>query len=156
VHLDSQSISAQEAFMVIDVSDTTNWPHTETGHVNIEWLILEVDPDNSFTGEIKLGFLENVDATNGDFYQVIDIDMARSSSLVVENMDFGTHGIDMESDHHFGPIIANSTLFQTDVNLDGPDGTNSFPSGNGDVVLLVERSAGSVDVSITVGYETVA
>ena len=154
VHLDAQSISAQQAFMVIDLSDTTNWPHTETGHVNIEWIILEVDPDNTYAGEIKLGFLTNVDATNGDFNQVIDIDMARSSNLVIENMDFGTHGIDMEADHHFGPILADSTLFQTDVNLTGPDATTTFPSGDGDVVLLVERTTGTVDVSITIGYET--
>ena len=47
------------------------------------------------------------------------------------------------------------SVFQTDVNLDGPDGNNSFPSGNGDLVMLVEVSAGTVDVSITLGYEAV-
>ena len=154
VHLDAQAVSAQQAFMIVDLSDTANWPHTETGHGVIEWLIIMVDPDSSYVGEVKLGFLSNVDGTNGDFHQVIDIDMVRKADIVVENMDFGTHGIEMELSSWFGVTIADSTLFQTDLNLERPDGAISAPSGNGDIVMLIERSAGSVDVSITVGYET--
>ncbi len=158
MHLDTGSVDAQIAFMLIDISDTTNWPHSLTGHVNIEYLILEVDPDATYLGEIKLGSLSNVDATNGDFNQVLDIDMAKKSDLLVEIIDFGSHGLHCEASSHFGPIIANSTLFQTDVDLGGPDdpATITYPSGDGDLVMLVERSAGATDVSITLGYETVA
>lgn len=156
IHLDAQNIQAQTAYMLIDLSDTTNWKHTETGHINLEYLIVEVDPDSGYLGEVKIGFLTNVDATNGDFNQIIDIDMARQSALLVENLNFGSHGLDCQTDHHFGPVTANSTLFQTDVNLEGPDAATSYPSGDGDLVMLVERSAGAVDVSITIGYEAVA
>ncbi len=157
VHLDTQDVGAQQAFMLIDLSDTTAWPHTDTDHINLEYLILEVDPDATYLGEVKLGFLSNVDATDGDFNQVIDIDMAKKSDLVIEVINFGSHGLHLETDHHFGPILANSTLFQTDVNLVGPPGgAAAYPSGAGDFVMLVERSAGAVDVSITIGYETVA
>jgi hypothetical protein len=156
VHIDVQNISAQTAFMLIDLSDTTNWPHTETGHVNLEYIVLEVDPDASYLGEVKLGFLTNVDGTNGDFNQVFDVDMAKKSDLLVETINFGSHGMDLEITHWFGPTIANSTLFQTDVNLLGPDGATSYPSGDGDLVMLVERSAGTVDISVTMGYEAVA
>lgn len=155
VHLDAQSISARQAFMLIDLSDTGNWPHTETGHINLEYLIIESDPDTSYLGEIKIGFLSNVDATDGDFNQILDIDQARSSDLLVEVINFGSHGFDCETDHHFGPIDANEVLFQTDVDLVGPPGgVAAYPSGAGDLVMLIERSAGTVDVSITIGYET--
>ncbi len=154
VHLDAQNIQTQTAFMLIDLSDTTNWPHTNTGHINLEYVILEVDPDDSFFGEIKFGFLTNVDGDNGDFNQVLDIDMVRKSDLLVEVIDFGSHGLDLETTHWFGPTTANSLLFQTDVNLLGPDGTTAFLSGAGDLVMIIERSAGAVDVSLTVGYET--
>lgn len=156
VHLDTQSVAAQEAFMLIDLSDTTNWAHSLTGHINLEYMIIEVDPDASYLGEVKIGFLSNVDGDNGDFNQILDIDMAKKSDLLVEILDFGSHGFDCEEGHHFGPITANSALFQTDVNLEGPDGTTAFPSGDGDLVMLVERSAGTVDVSVTLGYEAVA
>ena len=156
VHLDTLSVATQTAFMLIDLSDKTNWRHTNTGHINLEYIILEVDPDGDYLGEIKLGFLTNVDGNNGDFNQIIDIDMAKKSDLVIEIVDFGSHGFDCSTSQHFGPITANSELFQTDVNLEGPDGATSYPSGNGDLALLVERSNGEVDVSITIGYETIA
>ncbi len=156
VHMDVQNIQAQTAFMIIDLSDTTNWPHSATGHINLEYIIFEIDPDANFVGEVKLGFLTDVDGTDGDFNQVIDIDMARKADLLVEVIDFGSHGLDLEATHWFGPTTANSALFRTGVNLLGPDGTTTFPSGAGDFVMLIDMSAGAVDVSLTIGYEAVS
>lgn len=157
VHLDTGSVAAQTAFMLVDISDTTNWKHTNTDHIIIDHFLVEVDPDANYLGEVKVGFLTNVDATDGDFNQILDVDLAKKSDLVVEDLDFGTHGFHCQASTHFGPILANSTLFQTDVNLGGPDdpGTITYPSGDGDLVLLVEVSAGTVDVSVTMVYETV-
>ncbi len=156
VHLDTGSVATQTAFMLVDISDTTNWKHTETDHIVIRHLLLEVDPDSAYLGEVKVGFLGSVDATNGDFNQIIDFDMAKKSDLAIEDLSF-TGGFHCQASTHFGPIVANSTLFQTDVNLGGPDdpSTLTYPSGNGDLVMLVERSAGEVDVSVTLIYEAV-
>lgn len=158
VHIDVD-VSVTTAFMLIDKSNTAVWPHTQsTGyHTVLAYLILEVDPDGSYLGEVKLGYLKNVDATNGDFVQVFDLDLRKQSDLVVEVINFGEHGLQLSDDTHFGPVTADSTLFQTDVNLGGPDDptTLTYPSGDGDLVLLVTRSAGSVDVSITLGYAMV-
>ncbi len=159
MHLDVATNSTLIAYMLIDISDTTNWHHTNTGHINLEYLIIEVDPDASWVGEVKLGFLESVGATNGDFHQIIDIDMRRKTALIIEVINFGSHGLDCESNHHFGPIIANSTLFQTDVNLGGPDdpATLTYPSGAADLVMVIDGDGTNfVDVSITTGYETAA
>ncbi len=157
VHLDMLAVSAQTAFMLVDISDTTNWKHTETDHVIIRHVLIEVDPDSSYLGQIKVGFLSDVDATNGDFNQFIDFDMAKKSDLAIEDLTF-TGGFHCQASTHFGPILANSTLFQTDVDLGGPDdaSTLTYPSGNGDLAVLIERSAGEVDVSVTLIYETVA
>ena len=156
VHFDVQNVQTQTAYMLIDLSDITNWPHVNIGHIVIEYIIIEIDPDpTTYLGEIKLGFLENVDATNGDFHQIIDLDMRRKSELLVEVLDFGSHGLDLRTNHWFGPTTANSVLFQTTgADIVGPDG-NSFPSGEGDFVMIIEASAGAVDVSLTIGYETV-
>lgn len=157
VHLDAE-VAVETAYMLIDKSNTAVWPHTQsTGyHIVVEYLILEVDPDGSYAGEVKLGFLENVNATNGEFHQVIDIDLRKQSAVVLEVIDFGSHGLQLSTDTHFGPIFT-STRFQTDVNLGGPDDptTLTYPSGDGDLVLWVTRTAGSVDVSITIGYAMV-
>jgi hypothetical protein len=159
MHIDVQTDSTLIAYMLVDISDTTNWKHTNTGEIVIDYIIVEVDPASSFVGEIKIGYLENVDGTNGDFHQLIDIDMARKADIFSEVIEFGSHGIHCTTDSHFGPVLANSTLFQTDVNLGGPDDytTLTYPSGNGDLVMIVDGDGTNfVDVSITIGYETVA
>ena len=158
VHLDTGSVSIQTAFMLIDVSDTTNWKHTETDHIIINHLVVQADPDSSYLGEIKIGFLSSVDATNGDFNQIINVNLAKKSDLIVKEFVFSGNGFHCQASTHFGPILSNSTLFQTDVDLGGPDdpSTITYPSGNADLVLLVERTAGAVEVSITIIYETVA
>ena len=159
VHMDVSTAHTLIAYSLIDLSDTTNWPHTNTTEIVIEYIILEVDPDSNFVGEVKLGFLTNVDATNGDFNQFLDVDMRRKADLFSEVIDFGSHGLHCKTDSHFGPVSANSTLFQTDVNLGGPDdpGTTTYPSGAGDLVMIVDGDGtNTVNVSITIGYETVA
>ena len=158
MHLDVGTSSTLVAYMLIDISDTSKWKHTNTGHINLEYIIIEVDPDTNWKGEVKIGFVENVDANDGDFYTIIDIDMARKSDLLVENLNFGSHGLDCESSHHFGPIIANSTLFQTaGADLGGPDdpATPTYPSGAGDLAVIIDGDGTNVvDTSITIGYET--
>ena len=154
VHLDTGEVSAQTAFMLVDISDTTNWKHTNTDHVIIRHILLEADPDASYLGEIKVGFLSSVSAVSGTFNQIIDVDLAKKSDLVIEDLTF-TGGFHCQASTHFGPIIADSLLFQTDVDLQGPNAATSFPSGNGDLVMLVEVAAGTTDVSVTLVYETV-
>lgn len=158
VHIDTEDVSVQTAFMLIDISDTTNWTHTDTGHIILDYICILADPDTSFLGEVKVGFLKDVDTTNGDFLQILDIDLAKKSDLLIQEFEFGSHGFHCQSTTHFGKEIANSTLFQTDVSLGGPDDptTLTYPSGAGDLVLIVERAAGTVRASITIGYETVA
>jgi hypothetical protein len=159
VHMNLSTSSTLIAYMLIDKSDTTNWPHTLTGSIVLEYMVIVVDPSTNFLGEIKIGYLKNVDGTDGDFVQISDINMARKSDLFVEVIEFGSHGFHCEDTYHFGPVIANSTLFQTDVNLAGPDDptTTTYPSGAGDLVMIVDGDGSNlVDVSITLGYESVA
>lgn len=156
IHIDVSTDSTLIAFMLIDLSDTTNWKHTNTGHINIEWIIFEVDPDSTWAGQVKIGFLVDVDGTDGDFHQILDIDMERKAVPILENINFGSHGFDCETNHHFGPVIADSTLFQTDVSITGPNAA-TFPSGAGDLVMIIDGDGTQfVDVSITLGYETAA
>lgn len=163
IHLDVVITTDPIAFMLVDLSNTAVWPHTNTDHVVLEYIILEVDPGSTFSGEVKIGYLKNVDADNGDIVTLVDIDMKRQSAVLLAPIDFGSHGIHCDDAHHFGPTDTNNTLFQTDAGalLGGPNdpGTGAYASGAGDLVLLVTgASTGntSVDVSVTLGYETVA
>jgi len=156
VHLDAEDVAVTTGFMLIDLSDTTNWPHTDTGHIDILFMIMSTDPTTNFAGDVELGFLTNVDATNGDLNEVFEMHLEKQSDAQVFSINYAAFGVALETDHFFGPITTNDTLWQTDVNLQGPDGNTSFPSGNGDLVMRVSRTAGDISVSITIGYRTIA
>ena len=148
------------AFMIVDLSNTAAWRHKATSEVIIRSLHVMVDPSTAFNGEIKFGYLSAVDAANGDFNQIADMHMIRKSDLLFGSIDLGPDGMRCDTKHHFGPIIASSTLFQTDVNLGGPDdpATLTYPSGNGDLVLIVDQDStgtDAIDVSINLCYETI-
>lgn len=153
VHLDAD-VSATTGIMLIDLSDTTNWPHTNTGHIDLVYIIVNINPTTTFEGDIELGFLSAVDATNGDFNGILEIHMDKKQDSILEMMNFGAFELSLELAHWFGPTDANSTVWQTDVDLIGPDGATSYPSGNGDLVCLITVSASTVAVGLTVGYRT--
>jgi len=153
VHIDVD-ISATQGFMIIDLSDTTNWPHTSTGHIDIAYILINVNPTATFAGDIELGFLTNVDATDGDFNGIYEIHMDKKQDSVNEMMNFGAFEMSLESAHWFGPISADDTNWQTDLNLQGPDGTTAFPAGNGDLVMLISVTTSEVAVGLTIGYRT--
>jgi len=155
VHIDiEQSGTTTVGYMVVDLSDTTNWPHTATGHIDIVYIILNVNPTATFVGDIELGFLTNVDATNGDLNAIMEVHMDKKQDSIFQMMNFGSFEMSLESEHWFGPITANDALWQTDVNLQGPDGNTSFPSGAGDLVMHVVATTSDVAVGLTVGYRT--
>jgi len=154
VHFDADNIGADTACMLVDLSDNVNWPHTETGFVHLSYVKIMVNPDTNFTGDIKLGFLSAVDADNGDLNILHNIHMEQDKVTLVETIDVIRSQIHCELAHWFGPTDADVALFQTDVNLLGPDGTTAFPSGDGDLVLRIEQTAGNVDVGVDIGYTT--
>lgn len=157
-HISLSTSSTLIAYMLIDISNTSAWKHTNTGEIIIEYINIQIDPTANFLGDIKIGFIEDVNATNGHFHQIFDVNMKRKSDLFFEGIDFGTHGLHCQDASHFGPTET-SALFQTDLNLGGPDDptTLAYPSGENDLVMIVDGDGTNlVDVSITIGYETVA
>jgi hypothetical protein len=157
VHLDAQGVATATGFMLVDLSDTTNWPHVNTGHVDLEYINIQINPSTSYRGDINVGWLENVNTNYGDLKVLYTWHFDQASSILVDQLNFGVAGgFHAESDRWFGFSDATSVLWQTDVNIQGPDGATSYPSGDGDFVLRVGRTAGDVDVSILVGYTTEA
>ena len=75
--------------------------------------------------------------------------------LIVKQLDAVQMKIEAE-----GKLTINSKMlpevakWQTDVNLAGTDGNTSFPSGNGDLVMLVTATTSDVAVGLTIGYRT--
>lgn len=156
-HFTSADLSSSQNFIIIDLSDTTNYNHVATNYIRFDWLRITADAASNANYAIDLGFLENVDNTNGDFYSIIDFNSSKNTGNTISQfLNYGSKGHKCKSTFHTVKVDANNTAFQTDVNLASTldPSTANVPSGNGDVALKVTVNAGSVIVSIEGDYHT--
>ena len=158
VHICKTGIVADTGLMVIDLSDTTNWPHTNTDRISLFRVSISIAASKLFDGSVSIGWLSDVDATDGDFNAIHCWEVVFAGTNeprdIDQVIDYQHINYDVHIDKWFGPTSANNVLFQTDVDLYGPDGNTSYPSGNGDLVLYIQRTAGEIDVSLSVDYDT--
>jgi hypothetical protein len=165
-HIDSTNVfftvgsigGATERYIVVDLSNTSSFFHTNTDYIHLENIDVKVDAAANAVYDIRLGFLENVDATNGDFYQVWNLPgtkgTGRSQS---EFRDWAPNGFRCRSQNIIsGNVTANNSAYQTDLNLPCVIDvtTASTPSGNNDVVLEVEVTAQSIGFSVNFAYHS--
>lgn len=154
--LQTGDVAVDTAFMLVDLSDTTNWPHAKTGIISVEGIHIHINPAAAFRGEVVIGWLSGVDATNGDLNKLTKWDFTQLGTPVTECICYlNLGGFHCKTDNWFGQTLANDVLFQTDVNLKGPDGgAAAYPSGNGDLVLRIDRTAGNASVALEILYHT--
>ena len=160
VELCAANVGADKGYMIVDLSDTTNWPHVNTGKVVIYNVAASFTLDSSFTGRFDLGWLSGVTATNGDLHHIHSwrFDAATAGVNFSDELTFGGSEAYFECNtaYWFGLTSSDDTTWQSDVNLTGPDGNASFPSGNGDLVCRVDRGAGTMSFGLTVIYTTIS
>lgn len=157
VTLNANNLGASQDFIVIDKSDTANFPHTTaTGSIHVTSVHLTIDGSSAWVGDICLGFLENVDADNGDYHCLLRYHMERGTLNIVEHDDFRFDPLIASSTYHLTDAISlNDAGFQTDVALGSPfDNTAAYTtvSGDGDLAFRVIRTAGNIDFNLNIKY----
>lgn len=164
-----EDLAADEGFILVDLSDTTNFPHSETGKIRIYTIDIEyeVKADGQFI--LYVGTIIEVDATDGStkWLFAVDAETVSNPTDSTDRRHIRYHwpgGIDLEVSA--GAMVnlisnvgdTNDVTWQTDVNLDSPVGDTSSPSGAGDLVAFLDETGGTgtFDFSITVEYITEA
>lgn len=144
--------------ILIDLSDTTNYPHSETGYIHIEEIHIDIDSGSSSVYSVTIGFLENVDATDGDLYEIMHVDGSKDAGLSKEiSRKFYPNGPRCSSTYiATSDITLNDTTYQTDVNLATTidPGTADTPPGSGDLVLIANTTSANIGVEINIAYHT--
>lgn len=177
VNLGAEGVSDDTGYVLVDLSDTTNYPHTKTNSLNLLGLHLSSEVHTDATVDYWIGVVYEVDATNGsvkmlDVLHQEHVDNATDSTgRMVLSRDYTLggavpHGINCQvnsagtglSAFVGNQSLADSTVWQTDVGLASPVGAGGGATGKpgaGDLVLYVEEVGGSgtIDFSITVTYE---
>lgn len=163
----SVAANTSTAAVVIDLSDTTNFPHKQTRALNINSIRIELDKVAASTCSVKLGVVNMVNPSTGSvtwFYN-------KSHEVNVSNTDIRDFlnyvpnyipcRVNKNADSVDGStpyILSNdttsgSTIYQTDVNLPSPLAAGTTKPGTGDVVMSVQTGGATV-VNLTIQYSS--
>lgn len=144
--------------ILIDLSDTTNYHHTNTGYIHIEEIYIDIDSGSSSVYTITVGFLENVDGTDGDFYEIMHISGDKNAGLSKEiHKKFFPNGPKCSSSYvTTSGVTLNDVTYQTDVNLATTldPATADTPPGSGDLVIRAITTSADIGVEINIAYHT--
>lgn len=135
---------------LVDLSDTSNWPHDRTGRIDISIINMQVDKTTNCTGSVSLGVITRVDATNADVTLFAGISFNNASE---------TH---LEVSRNFAPSqlkcgvsggvatrivttakLTNDTGIQTDVAMASHRGAGTVTPAVGDIVVRFIKTAGT-------------
>lgn len=154
----STTLTASQDFILVDISNTTDYHHVSTDYIHIDNWSLDIDATTNANYTLEIGYLENVDGTNGDFTSINE--ESGSNKLGVNksvNYIPYPNGPRCQSTWFTSSIKSlNDTAFQTDVNLASTldPSTADTPSGDGDLVLRAVVSAGTITVGLRISYHT--
>jgi hypothetical protein len=155
-NLTKSDVAVTTRYILIDKSDTTGFPHDADERLCIEKIEYQFDKEGSFDWIVRIGFVEEVDATNGSvsffFTKVI-----RGITALDNLIDYANtlrKGISVDNVVTKGSDdVSGSTNWQNDVTLDNLTGSNVAPAA-GDLVMELEEvtNGAIISFSVTVHY----
>ena len=157
-----QSISATAYAALIDLSDTTNFPHENTARIDLSWLKVVLELASNSVGTVKLGVITRVDGTNGDVSWLFVVPFTKSGTrriLSINNfapsqLKLGVTGgaLDYAVTNDTSTNVA---AINTGTTLDSPRGTSTVTPAVGDVVIGYTHTSGSAwDATVSCFYHS--
>jgi len=138
--------TASTSTILIDLSDTTNYPHKRTTSIDISHINISLDKASTSSGTLKIGVITAISATNADVSFFSGIDFANATETYIERKeDIVPSTIrTLVKGGSVSFILTNDTsladtAFQTDVLLDTAAGGTANPA-IGDIVVQVTRT----------------
>ena len=172
----AEAVAASTAYVLVDLSDSTNFPHTATNEAHLLGLHVSAEGHSNAVFDIWVGVISEVDASNGTaewfdiFHLESDHNPTDSTDRFTCSRDYTLGGTNPEgincciTSGSMTKIVtmqrqAGNTNWQTDTGLASPVGAASGATGKpgaGDIVVWVEEATngGTLDFSITATYET--
>ena len=149
-----RNITSSQSLLLVDLSDTVNYPHQHTNYLHLENFALATDADNQADYIVKIGYLKDVTPTQGTFVSIFSLGgdkIAGKSQSFLANVypngprltDTHTVGNDVITDAAYG---SNNTLYSS-------RGVNVSP-GNGDCVVRCIVNAGTFGLVANTSYHS--
>lgn len=156
-------LAADEGFVIIDLSDTTQFPHTETGRIRL--YSLKVNGEKASDGQyiVYFGVITELDADNGStkWFLGLNLEAVNNPTDSTDRFSFEfewPYGLDLEVDsdndkpYNFVSNAGHSgdTTWQNDTALDSSVADTDAIPNDGDLVMFVDETGGSGTISISV------
>ena len=170
VNLGAEAVAASTPYVLVDLSDVTNFPHSKTQELHLLGLLLEAETATDGAFDIWVGVVTENDATNGSV-QWVHVFHLESSANPTDStdrahavIDFTLGGVNLAGVNCAvvsgalpffagNQVQADNVSWQNDTNRASPVGSTT-KVGAGDVVVWVEEVAdgGTLDFSLTAIY----
>jgi len=177
VNLGAEAVSASTGYVLVDLSDTTNYPHSKTNQLHLLGLILSAEKAGDGVYDIWVGPVFEVDASNGSttwvhcFHLEAVGNPTDNTDRFAQAIDFTLGGSNPEGVNcqvnsggtGFTNFVGNQGhsgdgTWKTGTGLASPVGAGAGTTGKpgaGDLVVYVEEvsGTGTIDFSLTAIYE---
>lgn len=150
-------INSTRYAILVDLSDTTNWHHDQTGRIDISYIGMQVDKTNATTGKVSLGIITAIDGTNATIKYFSSIIFDNSSDThLTRDRNFATSQIKGGfSGGALTKITTNDSETTASVNtagtLNSASGSSVTPAV-GDIIIKMSWTVGSYGTSIFALY----
>ena len=140
------AVDADTPYVLVDLSDTTNFPHANTNHIVLRGLNVVTGNANF---DVYVGVVVENDATDGTAHWIY-----YSNGITSESYRVPEHGLVLAVDTtntrlrfaRTNSTQADSVNWQNDTNRVSPVGSATKP-GVGDLVLWLDETAGAETVT---------
>lgn len=161
------AVSTNAIAKLIDLNDTTNWPHKDTGFINISSIRIEIDKTAASTTTVKIGVVNMVDTSTGSitwFHTVEGVkDVSNTNVIDVESYtpNFICTKTNVASNtlaDGSTPFIASNeltsgtTLIRNSITYQGV--TNGNTMKRGDIVLGIINGIVAETVTVEIQYHS--
>lgn len=166
-----EAIAASTAYVLIDLSDTTNYPHTETDAITLDRLRIHCEKASDGVYDIWIGVVIENDATDGTAQWIHAFHLESVHNATDSTDRFATElefpdGLNLKvSNGSLVSILTNSqqadsSNWQNDTGLLSPAGAGGGSTGRpgvGDLVVWVEEVSGTGTIDLWIGahYRTI-
>jgi len=154
----SYSISANTVStntLIIDLSDTTGYPHKNTKHLTVSSVELDMEKSTGATGTLSLGVITRVDNDNADINYLLIYPFEKTTET---SLSFGGSVspsiIDLKRGYATNVSSSGAAAFQADLSLPTLIGGNSPPSV-GDLILSnIRTNSEEINFVLKIFYQS--
>lgn len=160
IALSFSEVIATEYAVLVDLSDTVNFPHSRVGHIDFSSSFITVDRDTNGTGALQAGVISRIDGTSADIEYLIGITFEKSSSRSITRdraywpnvVNTKLNGALPLANALTGFRDINVTSVNTGVSLRSPLGPATVTPSIGDIIVKATWTAGTYNASFSGHY----